>query len=189
MASSLGSLSWLQGAGGFLDMAGMLISGQSARVHGERAKVASEFAAWQAEEEAKLSIAVSQRAAQEANRQTDIQASRALAVAAASGGGVSDPTIVKLISNVKGEGAYRAAVAMYEGDARARKLRLEAAAGRLSGAYAAEEGAATNVAYTLGAIGAGFKAGAKLYGRTLYDRYGNRNAPDTGGELPNPGFN
>jgi hypothetical protein len=58
-------------------------------------------------------------------------ASRALAVSAASGAGVTDPTTVRVIANARGEGAVRAATALYEGSARARQLRTEAAMGRL----------------------------------------------------------
>jgi hypothetical protein len=153
---------------------GYLESGKQARKEGERRQAAAEFAAWQAEEQAGTAIAISQREAKEAQRLGDIEASRALAVAAASGGGVSDPTIVRVLANVKGESAYRANVALYEGEARARQLRLDAAAGRVSGAYAKEEGLARQRSYQLAAVGSAFSSGA-----SLYTRYG-MNGPSGG---------
>ena len=48
--------------------------------------------------------------------------SRATALAAASGAGVSDPTMVKILGDLEGEGAYREAVAVYQGEAQARLL-------------------------------------------------------------------
>ena len=48
--------------------------------------------------------------------------SRATALAAASGAGVSDPTMVKILGDLEGEGAYREAVAVYQGEAQAKLL-------------------------------------------------------------------
>lgn len=172
MASSINSLGWMGGAGALLQMFGMFESGRSARIAGEQAKVAAEFAARQAEEEAGLSIAVGQHRAEEAGRQTQLEASRALAVAASSGGGTTDPTIVRLLANVKGMGAYRANVALYEGEARARKLRLEAASGRVSGAESLTRGLADEEAHILGGVGAGVRGAADVYAKSLYQKYG-----------------
>jgi hypothetical protein len=66
-------------------------------------------------------------------RRTDLLASRALAVAAASGGGASDPTVVNTIAGIAQEGAYRKAVALYRGDEEARKLTMQAEAAEFEG--------------------------------------------------------
>jgi hypothetical protein len=176
--ASLSSAAWLFGAGSLIESWGMLEQGRSARIAGERAKVSAEFMARQADEEAGIAIALAQRRALEEQRQGELQASRALAVAAASGGGVSDPTIVNLLANIKGEAVYRANIALYEGEAQARRLRLEAAAGRLSGSYAQIEGARAEQGYAIGAAGTVFRGGAAVYSMlrrdraSLYDRYG-----------------
>ena len=66
--------------------------------------------------------AVAQREAFEEKRRTDLLVSRAVAVA---GGGAGDPTVLDIISDIEGEGAYRAAVAVYGGEARAQQLEYE----------------------------------------------------------------
>lgn len=139
--------------------------GRVAQVRGEQQRVMAEFEAWEAERRAGSSIAISQRQAAEERRQANLVASRALAVAASSGGGVNDPTMIRVIANARGEGAVRAATALYEGQARARQLRTEAAMGRLSGAEAALEGAAAKEGYAYAQMGAIAKEGASLYAK------------------------
>ena len=83
--------------------------------------------------------AVAQRDAAEQVRQAKLVQSRIMAVAAA-GGGASDPTIMNLISQQAGEGAYRAALAIYRGDDKAREYRMAAEAKRYEGASAKSAG-------------------------------------------------
>lgn len=64
--------------------------------------------------------AKSQRVAEQQRKQAAIVGSRARAVAGASGGGVTDPTVTGILSEIEGEGEYRALSAMYEGEDRAR---------------------------------------------------------------------
>lgn len=71
--------------------------------------------------------AAGQHNAIDIERQTQLNASRALAVAASSGGGASDPTVVSLLAQNAADGAYRKATALYEGDDQARSLKLQAA--------------------------------------------------------------
>jgi len=66
-----------------------------------------------------------QRRALEEQRQAELLASRALAVAAAGGGGADDPTVSKIIADIRGEGAYRAALQMYDAEEQSRKLKFE----------------------------------------------------------------
>ena len=108
MAESPGinGLGWFSAAGLLLQMWGSIQQGKIARIQGERQRIAAEFAKWQADRQAGTALAISQRQAVEENRQASHVASRALAVAAASGAGVSDPTMVRIIANARGEGAY-----------------------------------------------------------------------------------
>lgn len=177
--TGMGGLGWLSMAGTFLQAWGVLSGGRSARIAGERAKVAAEFQALQEEEQAGISIALAQRSAAEERRQAGMQASRALAVAAASGGGVSDPTIVRLIAATRGEGVYRANVDLYEGEARARELRLQAAATRVGGADAAAEGVRKQTGALFSAAGVAAKGGLSLYAK--YGMKGPGTAPASGG--------
>lgn len=153
--------------GGALKYEGYSQAAQASRLAGQRRRVASEFEAEQLEQQAGQVVAASQRDALEEKRRADFAASRALALAAASGGGASDTTIVNLIAGLKGEGAYRSAVALYRGEDEARKLRMGAKARRFEG-LAAEEGAAYESAgYETMATASIFDTGA-----TLFSRYG-----------------
>jgi hypothetical protein len=168
----MSSLGWTSAAGPLIQMFGLWESGKAAKAAGEAAKARQEFMAREAEREGGLAIAIGQRQAMEERRQSDLLASRALAVAASSGAGVSDPTIVDVISKTRGEGAYRASIALYEGEAKARRLRMEAAGARLAGADAVTAGLNTQFQSNLAAGGQLFRGGAKVYSRSLYDKYG-----------------
>jgi hypothetical protein len=172
--ANFGAAGWMSLGGTFLQIMAQREAGRIARIRGEQARVSAEFDAFEAERRGGAAIAISERQALEEERQGRLLASRALAVAAASGAGVSDPTMVRVIANAHGEAAYRASVALYEGEAKDRQLRTEAAMGRLSGWEAQAEGAARQEGAVLGMLGTAAKAGA-----TLYDRYG-RGGPDRG---------
>lgn len=125
----MGAAGWLQVGSMAIDYFGLVEQGKIARINAQRQKLFRDFAVWNAERQGELAVAASQRQALEERRQADLVASRALAVAAASGAGVSDPTVVDIISRTKGEGHYRAAVALYEGEERSRSMRVAAAGG------------------------------------------------------------
>lgn len=162
---SIGALGWLQLGGSFLQMMGQQEGGRAARIEGEQRRAAAEFEAWQAEELAGQVMASAQRQALEEKRKARFDASRAIAVAAASGAGVSDPTIVNLIASAKGEGVYRAHVALYEGEAKARQLKFDAATGRLSGTQALMSGLRKEEGAALASMGTLVKGGASLYSK------------------------
>ncbi len=157
----------LSAAGVFTNMAGASQAASAARVSGERARVAAQFEAAQLEQMAGQGIAVSQAEAREQIRQAKLVQSRAIAVAAAGGGGVSDETIVRLIGRQAGEGAYRGAVALYKGEEQARLLRMKASAKLYEGDLEAESANARADAYKTSAIGNALSNGA-----TLFSRYG-----------------
>lgn len=70
--------------------------------------------------------ATSQRAANEERRRGRLLESRARALAAKSGAGVTDPTVIKLMDELSAEGEYRALTRMYEGETEAQSMELEA---------------------------------------------------------------
>lgn len=109
-------------------------SGTQMIEHGDDLRAAAEFQAAQLEQQAGSAVAAAQRRAWNEERATRYLASETLARAAASGGGASDPTVINLIAKQAEEGAYRRQVALYEGDDRARQLRLAAEARRYEGA-------------------------------------------------------
>lgn len=159
--SAMAGMGWLQAAQSFTDAYNLHQQGMIAKTRLEREKLFSEFRQWAGERQAGIVVAASQRTAAEELRQSDLVASRALAVAAASGGGVSDPTVVDILARTRGEGVYRANVALYEGEERSRAIRL-------SGMRVAE--------FNTGNVMAGFNAAAagKLAhtGLSLYSKYG-----------------
>lgn len=106
--------------------------------------------------EAKQSVAAAQRRAIAERKNAELLASRAIAVAAAGGGGADDPTVLNIVSDIDAEGAYRAAVAMYEGEEQARKLRYQ-------GELQAWEGDEAYKAGKAKAIGSLVETGAKVF--------------------------
>lgn len=71
--------------------------------------------------------------AAEDRRQAALVASRAKAIAAASGGGVTDTTAQTQIGNIEGEGEYRALLDMYQGKQKSNYDQAEADAARRMG--------------------------------------------------------
>jgi len=95
-------------------------------MYGVEARQAGDSAAAQLRQNAGQAQASAQRQAADITQQTQLVTSRALAVAAASGGGASDPTVVDLIARDAARGAYLRSVALYGGEDRARALEGEA---------------------------------------------------------------
>ena len=181
--ASIGNLQWLQAGAGLIQMLGGFVGAAGAREEGESARAMLEFQARQAEQNAGTAVAIAQRQAEEAKRQGRYVASRALAVLAASGGGASDPGAVRILANAEAEGAYRAQMAVYEGESRARALRMEAAAARASGQNAVVSAASRANAMLIGGASRGLSGSM-----SLYQRYGG-NGPSGDAALLEDGAN
>jgi hypothetical protein len=82
------------------------------------------------EEDANAEQAESQRASVIERRKARNLMSRARAVAAASGGGASDPTVVNQLTNIETQGELNALNTMYSGNTAARGFRQGAAIAR-----------------------------------------------------------
>lgn len=124
----------LNNAATAIDAGGQIAGGLSHILYGLQAQQAAEFQAAQLRQNAGQAMASAQRRAFDVDRQSKYVASAALASAAASGGGASDPTVVNLIARNAGEFAYRKAVALYQGEDKARALNLQADAKEFEGA-------------------------------------------------------
>jgi hypothetical protein len=155
----------LSGAAGGLSAYSMLQSGRAARKQGEDIRTSSILEAQQLRRQAGNSIASAQRQALEEKRRSDLVQSRALAVAAAGGGSASDPTVVRILSDLEGEGAYRAAVALYGGQDRAAQLRDAADSRVFEGEAAARAGRAKEGAYNIAAAGSIAKGGYDFFSK------------------------
>lgn len=110
-----------------------IAGGKAAMATAKRKQQEANFEAAQLDIDAGQAKAISQRAAEDQNLQAKLVNSTALARAAASGAGASDPTVLKILAKTSATGAYRGGVAMYEGEAQARLDRMRAAALRFSG--------------------------------------------------------
>ena len=115
---------------------------------------------------AKVAVGQERAAAQQAaaleRRQARYLVSRGIAGAAASGGAVTDPTVINVLGDLAAEGEYNAARAIYEGEERARGLHTQ---GSLLRYDADQYGQASRNALIAGGIGT---LGAGLEGATNY---------------------
>lgn len=114
------------------------------------------------EEEANAQAAEGQRAAIIERRKARNLMSRARAVAAASGAGVSDPTVIDQITDIETQGEVNALNAMYSGNTAARGFRQGAAIAR-------NEADASQTAGYLGAASTALDGAS-----SWYDKYGGK---------------
>ena len=134
-------MSWI----GAAKMAGNVISGVGEIWAGNEAKKAADTDAARLRSIAGMRRSESQRAAIEERRQARLKLSRARAVAASSGAGVSDPTVINLMGDIDAEGEYRFMSRLYEGEAEAQDLEYRAYVRK-------NEGQARRTAGRIGAI-------------------------------------
>lgn len=153
----------IQVVGTVLSAAGQLKAGGAAKRAGRERRKVSQFEARQLEQQAGQAVASAQRGAMEEQRRADLMSSRALALAASGGGGVDDPTMVSLFSDIESEGAYRAGISLYQGEEEARKLKMAATAKRMEGEIAARGGEEQQQAYNLAAMGSLIEGASSLY--------------------------
>ena len=175
------ALNAFSGAEGVL---GAVQGGVSHLMFGLQAQQAARYQADQLRINAGQAQAGAQRQAFDVNQQTQFIMSRALAVAAGSGGGASDPTVVNLIARDAGQGAYEKAVALYQGTDRARLFDSEASAkdyeGKVTQLNSEEVAGAQSV------LGASNLLRSQAKGASLYAKYG-AGGPNPGGISNVPG--
>ncbi len=124
---------------GAMGMAGTLIASEGAKQKGRQVKDTKEFEAQQLDTAAGQAKAASHRVAAEDRRRIEQVESRALALAAMTGG-AGDPGVVKMFAGLSGVKAYRSMVALYEGETKARDYRIGAATRRHEGEIAERTG-------------------------------------------------
>lgn len=149
---------------------GTLVSGSMAASQAKyEGKSQQQVANWQAkqlEQRAGQERAVSQRQSVEERRKAKLAQSRAMAVAAASGGG-TDGSVASIMSRLQADGEFNAATAHYEGEEAARGLETQADATRLEGGMARSAGDYAARAYKrssyISAAGTALSAGSSFY--------------------------
>lgn len=154
-------------AGTLLSTAGMIQQGQAAAAAGKAQEQALKSQAKQQEQAAGQARAASQFEAADIRRQGDLIQSRARAVAAASGAGATDPSVLAQMGGVEREIAIRTQLALSGGEERARGLEFGAEVSRGEGTTAQRMAQLRrNAAFT------GAAATAATGGATLFERYG-----------------
>ena len=134
---------------------GMVMSAEGTLAAGDAEKNAAYNEASQMETQAGQVRAESQRAAVEDRRTGRIVQSRVQALAAASGAGATDPTVLNIQGNLEKEGEYRALSDLYSGDSQAQSLEYGAkvrrkTGQRIQGAY--QTAAAGTIASSAGSL-------------------------------------
>ncbi len=131
MASTIGTIG---------SVAGTVMSAVGARNAGISANQEADYRAKQAEINAGQERASAQRASVEQIRQLRVAQSHGQAVAAASGAGALDPSVMDIMGDLEAQGQYKAATATYQGEDSARNLETQAMLDRFSGSQARKAG-------------------------------------------------
>lgn len=139
-------------AGILASVGGTIVSAAGAQYQGEAQQQALNYEARLKERKASEEMAVGERKAAEKTREATLFNSRQQAVAAASGAGATDPTVLELMGNATKEGALNAGYAMYQGQAAADDLNMSAGVDRISGNNARKAGNITAVGNILTGI-------------------------------------
>lgn len=103
-------------------------------------KRAAEFEANVLETQSTQVVALAQRDMLDARRTGELAQSRAIALAAASGGGATAPTVTRIVGDIAKESSYNAMLALYAGEERGRLMRLQAKNLREQGEFAQTQG-------------------------------------------------
>lgn len=151
-ATASAALPYIMGAGATLSAVNTINQGNQA----------AKNATTQAEvmrKNATAAEAASQRTAMQTERTTELAESKALATAAASGGGASDPTIVNDIGDIAQRGEYNAMMDLYNGTSRANTLRTQAD-------ITQQEGYEEKSSSLWGALSSGLMGAGKIAGYT-----------------------
>jgi len=155
---------FLLAAGGLLSAGGKLMEGNAAYEDGKNQRMALEFEAKQYEQGAVQAVASGQKAAKEVSRETNLLKSRMLAVAAASGAGASDPGLMNLVAEQAGVGALNELTALYQGEEKARQMRMTGSAKRYEGYQAEQSGKKKRDASRVSAVVSLISTGGTYFG-------------------------
>jgi hypothetical protein len=156
--------SWL---GDFSQGFGLYARGMGFGQYGQMRLMGAQYAAEQSRQNAQAVAGAGEAAAFTQMQRTQYIAGHAQAVAAGTGGGGSDPTVVNQIARLNAEGAYRSAVDIYGAQSKARELGMQASAELYSGQEAQRQGQLGQSAANVAALNTVLKGGV-----SLFDRFG-----------------
>lgn len=152
-----------------LKFSGMMGQGNAALAAGMRKQQLANYEAQQLDVNAKQAFAASQRAAYFKGQEGDLVLSRMTALAAASGAGASDPTILNLKAQILARKAYNMEAALYGGEEQARGMREAAKAKRYGGELAMADAKSAKSSYKFAAMSSLFSGGAGMFERYAQD--------------------
>ncbi len=166
---------FLAAAAPYIALASTVVSGYSQTQAGEAAANNAKIEALQREKIANAEQASAQQMASSERKKARYLRSRAIAVAGASGAGVSDPTVSNILADIDTEGEMNALNTIWMGDNRAKAIRDGADALR-------REGRATRGAYYGQAASTVFNgvAGFASDNPSFFSKYGGDRARSTG---------
>lgn len=150
IGSAVGSIG---GAGSALSAIGTGLGLVGTVASASSANRAAQQDALNMEAQGKEDLAASQREAMSKRREGALVNSRAQALAAASGGGADDPTIVRLMTNTAKDADYNARTVMYGGKSRQMGLNQSATARRREGKSSLLGGVLGGFGKALGSFG------------------------------------
>ena len=151
--------------GTLLQALGSEMSGASHLAQGQEQQQADEFQAAQLRQNAGQAMAQGEASAVNIQRQISLISSRALAVAAANGGGASSPSVITNLSRIAGEGAYRQSLAIYGGQTQADHDNLQAKGLDYSGQMAVDNAKSIYDASQVNTAATLIKGGASLFSK------------------------
>ena len=147
------------GGGGLLASYGSHQQGQSASRAATMNAAQLDYAARQTDIAANQQEAAGQMRATETKRQARLLQSRAIAVAAAGGASTGEKNINDIVTNIAGEGEYRALIDLYNGNSAGYELRSKAQGLRAQAIVTRYEGKQARRAGNMAAFGGLLSAG------------------------------
>lgn len=157
-------MAFLAAAAPYIAAASTVIGAVGAIKQGQDAKTQAQAQALALTNKANADAAASQRQAIDYRRQAQYAMSRGQALAAASGAGATDPTVVNILGQISGEGEYRALTSLYTGETGEQNALSDAQASRNEGDAAARAGVLRGVSTVLsGGTNLGYRSLATKY--------------------------
>jgi hypothetical protein len=132
---------------------GSIIEGNAQLRAGRAAAAEAEIEARQLDAAGREELAAGQREGFELDRETTMLQSKQRSLAAASGAGAADASVLDAMDDVKREGGYRRDLGLYGANQRSRGLRAQAGATRRSGQAALEGSRYAAAGTILGGVG------------------------------------
>lgn len=157
-------MAWLAIAGMAMQGLGTIQAADAQKMAGQATRDSSYYTGSILDQQAGQTRASSQRKADQERLNATRAGSRVQAIAAANGG-ASDPSVLKIQSDIAGQGEYNALSALYTGEERARGLETEANLKRYEGDAAVAGAAMKSQAAMYSGFGTMMSSGGSLYSK------------------------